>query len=246
MSRSLLLPVVAIASVAIASGASAQSVIASLDPSNVPTYQPNGFATFTFGDFPPPVIISQAPVLAFDITDVDAANGIFGGLGVDVVFDSDPGQAENQTTINFPAHLAWWEVRLRIGPDNEATAIRTTFIDIDGPEQDTGGGEGGALFLDGDEHVYEFDLTQVPDDGQFHTLVIPLTQPLFTQGAFGLNPGNGLIDPGLKQIQIQSVFDSTGRFNVDVEYARIMIPEPAAAMLVAAACSVALARRKNR
>ena len=225
-------------------GAHAQAVIASLDSSTLPVNPANGFNGFSFGDFAPPGFISQPPLLVFDVIDDDGNNGVFGGIGVDFVDSVDEGGAENQRTKNFDASLGVWELRLRVHPTNEATSIRTTMIDIDGPEQSTGGGEGGVLFQQGDEHVYEFDLTGVPTDGNFHTLTLPVTTPLFTQGAFGLTAGDGIVNPGLRQIQIQSVFGSTGRLHVDVEYARVVVPEPGSLMLLALGTAAACFRRR--
>lgn len=207
-----------------------QTIVASLDTTNLPVNADNGFSGFSFGDFPAivPAIVSSPtdPYLTLDITDGNAMQGVFGGLGVDFVTSvGDP--ETNQLTQNFDPNDATWEVRLRIGDNNEATAIRTTLIDVDGAAQDDGGGPMGVSFLDGDEYVYEFDISGVPVDGEFHTLTKSLNDSAFFATGFGLNPGDGVLNPGLKQIQIQTVFDSTGRLDIEVEFARIsVIPEP--------------------
>lgn len=254
----------AVLTVSIGPLASAQKIVAELSTSTLPTNPDNGFGGFTFGDFPAfvPAIISSPtdPYLTLDITDTsgdNGDNGVFGGMGVDFVTsvqepdpdpDAEPGDTIeiNQLTQNFDPNDATWELRLKIGDNNEATAIRTTMIDIDGDAQDTGGGEGGVDFMEGDEHVYEWDISGVPVDGQFHLLTMPVASPLFTQGAFGLTAGDTIVNPGLKQIQIQSVFGSTGRLDIEVEYARIsVIPEPATlALVLFGLTSTAMIRRR--
>jgi hypothetical protein len=168
--------------------------------------------------------------LILDVTDFNGSNGIFGGIGVD--YGTPP--ATNQRDFN-PA-VARWHLRIKILPLNAATAIRTTYIDHDG-----------GFPVAAEEYVYEFDLTGVPNDGQFHTLVKPVTSPLFNQSAFGFDAADdGINNPGLRQVQIQSVFGSTGRLNVEVDYARI-VPEPVSlALLGFAAPALLLAVRRRR
>ncbi|MEM8944365.1 MAG: hypothetical protein AAGD11_04205 [Planctomycetota bacterium] len=225
----------------VVSTAKAQTIVASLDTTNLPTNATNGFGGFTFGDFPNfvPAIISS-PTDPFLTLDIPMFTNGFGGMGVDFVTSveapdpNDPNETieVNQLTQNFDPSLATWEFRLRIGDNNSATSIRTTMVDVDGPEQDSGLGEGGVLFMQGDEHVYEFDLTGVPVDGNFHTLTAAVDSPLFSQGAFGVSAGNGIVDPGLKQIQIQAG-DTTNYLDVEIEFARIvLVPEPTAMALV--------------
>ena len=67
-------------------------------------------------------------------------------------------------------------MNVKVLPNNAAKAIRATYID-----QDTG------FPVPADEYVYEFDLTGVPADGQFHLLTKPVASPLFNQNAFNFD-----------------------------------------------------------
>jgi hypothetical protein len=197
----------------------------------VPTNPENTFGSFTFDDFSAAGAVTDGPnSLILDVTDSNGSNGVFGGVGVD--YGTPP--ATNQR--DFDPALARWEVRLKILPLNAATAMRTTYIDHDG-----------GFPVAAEEYIYEFDLTSVPNDGQFHVLTKPVTSPLFNQSAFGFDAADdGINNPGLRQVQIQSVFGSTGRLNVEVDYARI-VPEPAAlALLGIAAPALLLAVRRRR
>jgi hypothetical protein len=197
----------------------------------VPMNPENTFGSFTFDDFSGPGAVTDGPTsLILDVTDFNGSNGIFGGIGVD--YGTPP--ATNQR--DFDPALARWEVRLKILPLNAATAIRTTYIDHDG-----------GFPVAAEEYVYEFDLTSVPNDGQFHVLTKAVTSPLFNQSAFGFDAADDAVNnPGLRQVQIQSVFGSTGRLNVEVDYVRI-VPEPASlALLGFAAPALMVAVRRRR
>lgn len=211
----------------------AQAATITFDENSIPTNDPvNGFGAFTFEDFGGAAVTESAIGIVLDVTDTNASNGVFGGLGVDFIVESPPTSGDF-VPQDFDAATHQWELRIKLLPNNGATAIRSTFIDDDG--------SGSA-----DEHVYEFDLTGVPNDGAFHLLTQPLSSPLFTQGAFGFTAGNNTVDPGLRQIQIQSQFGSTGRLNVEIDFLRIapIIPEPTAlAMLSVGALVLANPRR---
>ncbi|TWT47716.1 hypothetical protein [Botrimarina hoheduenensis] len=186
------------------------------DENALPTNDPvNGFGSFTFDDFGGGAVTETATSLVFDVSDNNASNGVFGGVGVDYVVENPPG---SMTFVpqHFDAATHQWELRVKLLPNNAAGALRAVFIDDDGAGT-------------ADEHQYEFNLLSVPNDGEFHVLTLPLSTPLFSQGAFGFTLGNGAVDPGLRQIQIQTPFGSTGRLNVEVDYLRITpsIPEPA-------------------
>jgi hypothetical protein len=205
------------------------------DENTYPVNPENTFGGFTHGDFAAAGAVTDgATSLIFDIQDSDSSNGVFGGIGVD--FGPVVGGA--LVPHDFNPATAEWVLRVKVLPNNAATALRTTFIDWDN-----------FLGTSGDEHVYEFDLTSVPVDGNFHDLIKPASAPLFTQGAFGLIAGNMINDPGLKQIQIQSIFGSTGRLNVEIDYAQIrVIPEPATFALVGlgSAAVMTFVRRRKR
>ena len=204
------------------------------DESTYPTNPENTFGAFTFDDFSGPGAFTDGPnSLILDVTDFTGTNGIFGGLGVD--YGTPPGTNNR----NFNAADARVELNIKILPNNAATAIRSTYID-----QDPG------FPVPAEEYVYEFDLTAVPVDGLFHLLTKPvLGGELFHQNAFNFDAADdGINNPGLRQMQIQSVFGSTGRLNVEIDFLRIVaIPEPATVLTLAlAAPALAVAVRRRR
>jgi hypothetical protein len=210
--------------------ARAQDLPIVFDESTYPTNPENGFGAFTFDDFSGPGAFTDGPnSVILDVTDFNGSNGIFGGVGVD--YGTPP--ATNQR--DFDPALAHWRVRLKILPNNAATAIRTTYIDHDG-----------GFPVAAEEYIYEFDLTSVPNDGQFHVLTKPVTSPLFNQSAFGFDAADdGINNPGLRQVQLQSVFGSTGRLNVEIDYVRI-VPEPASLGLLCLAGPALLVMARRR
>jgi hypothetical protein len=200
------------------------------DENTYPTNPQNGFGAFTFDDFSASGAFTDGPTsLILDVVDSNASNGIFGGVGVDY------GTPPSTNQVNFDPAAAVWKLAVKILPNNAATAIRTTYIDHDG-----------GFPVAAEEYIYEFDLTSVPIDGQFHVLTKPVTSPLFNQSAFGFDAADdGINNPGLRQVQIQSVFGSTGRLNVEVDYVRIVIPEPASLVLLGLAVPAVLAIRRR-
>jgi hypothetical protein len=216
MNRKLAWLAVAVAVALVGRLASAQLPVV-FDETHVPTNPENTFGSFTFDDFSGPGAFTDgANSLILDVTDFNGSNGIFGGAGVD--YGTPPGTNNR----NFDAATAMWEVSVKILPNNAATAFRTTYID-----QDPG------FPVPAEEYVYEWDLTTVPNDGLFHVLTKPvLGGAAFSQSAFGFDAADdGINNPGLRQVQIQSVFGSTGRLNIEVDYARI-VPEPASVTLL--------------
>ena len=203
------------------------------DENTYPTNPENTFGAFTFNDFSGAGAFTDGPTsLTLDVQDFDSSNGVFGGVGVD--YGTPP--ATNQR--NFDPAVARWEVSLKILPNNAATALRTTYIDHDG-----------GFPVAAEEYVYEFDLTSVPNDGQFHVLTKPvLGGELFHQNAFNFDANDdGINNPGLRQMQIQSVFGSTGRLNVEVDFARIVqVPEPASLVMLGLAAPAALFAARRR
>jgi hypothetical protein len=204
------------------------------DENTYPTNPENTFGAFTFDDFSGPGAFTDGPTsLTLNVTDSTGTNGIFGGVGVD--YGTPPGTNNH----NFDAATARLEMGIKILPNNAATAIRTTYID-----QDPG------FPVPAEEYVYEFDLTTIPVDGLFHVLTKPvLGGELFHQTAFNFDAADdGINNPGLRQMQIQSVFGSTGRLNVEIDFVRIVaIPEPASVLMLALAApalAVAVGRRR--
>ena len=233
MTRKLLCLAAAMMAVAlIGRTASAQLPIV-FDENTYPTNPDNGFGAFTFDDFSGPGAFTDGPTsLTLDVTDSNGSNGVFGGVGVDY------GNPPSTNQRNFDPATAMWEVSVKILPNNAATAFRTTYIDHDG-----------GFPVAAEEYIYEFDLTSVPNDGLFHLLTKPvLGGELFNQSAFGFDAADdGINNPGLRQLQIQSVFGSTGRLNVEIDYVRLVIPEPASlALMGLAAPALLLAVRRRR
>ncbi len=203
------------------------------DENTYPVNPENTFGAFTHGEFATAGALIDGPTsLILNVTDSNLDGNSFGGVGVD--FGPLVGGA--LVPHDFNPATSVWELRIRKLPLNTATAIRTTYIDLDN-----------FLGTSGDEHVFEFDLTGVPIDGNFHTLLKPASAPLFTQGAFGLIAGNTVNDPGLKQIQVQSLFGTPDILNVEIDYVRIRaIPEPATLALFGLGGLAMMAFRRKR
>ena len=230
MKRKLLFLAAAMMAVALIGRMASAQLPVVFDENTYPTNPQNGFGAFTFDDFSGPGAFTDGPnSLILDVTDSTLSNGIFGGVGVD--YGTPP--ATNQ--VNFAIDNVRWAMRLKKLPLNEATAIRTTYLDHDG-----------GFPIGVREYIYEFDLTGVPMDGQFHKLVRPFNAPLFDQNGFGFTGAtDGINNPGLRQLQIQSVFGSTGRLNVEIDWVRI-VPEPASLALIGLAAPALLLTVRRR
>jgi len=202
------------------------------DENTYPTNPENTFGAFTHGDFSATGAFTDgATSLILNVTDADASNGVFGGVGVD--YGTPPGTVNH----DFDPATAEWQVAVKILPLNAATAFRTSYID-----QDAG------FPVPAEEYIYEFDLTGVPVDGLFHVLTKPANAELFHQSAFGFDAADdGINNPGLRQLQIQSVFGSTGRLNIELDYVQIVsVPEPASMALLGLAVPALLLFRRSR
>ncbi|MEO1498084.1 MAG: hypothetical protein AAFV43_13135 [Planctomycetota bacterium] len=178
---------------------------------NAAQHDANGFE---FGDFDDAFFGSFSTadgLISLDINDFNNDGDFFGGAGSDIFTSFDT----NTTSL---------DVTFRVGPDNLASAFRVTLKDGDGLDTD------GVTPL-ADEHVFEFDLTSLsPVDG-FVTVSTPLNLgPLFTQGAFGGNPGDALQNYGLEQVQVQSVFGENQRLQIDIQ--QVQLVDSAATLLV--------------
>lgn len=164
-------------------------------------FRANGFQYGDFGFFA--VDATGDSILIDVMSDDDGVNGLFGGLGSDVA-------------ANFDIATTQLEVTFTVGANNAAPEFRVSLVD-----DDTDGGP-----TAGDEHVFSFDISAVTP-GQQVTLTkqLALDGPLFTQDAFGGDPGDGIQNYGLRQIQLQSVFDAPERLNIDLQSIKLVDPD---------------------
>lgn len=201
----------------------AQVLVAEFSEQTIPVNPMNGFGSFTFGDLSVAGAVTDGPdSLIFDVqTDNDGSNGFFGGIGVDFSNNTEvaPG-VFLQLPLDFDPAESWWEMRVRLLENNAAATVNTVYRDLDS--------------IDGanaDEFQFNFDLTSIPSDGEFHIISVPATNFGFSQTSAG-SP-DGINNPGLNQIQIQSVFGSSDRLNIEVDWVRIYtVPEPSGLVLL--------------
>jgi hypothetical protein len=209
--------------------AEADTIIATFDENYYPINPVNNFGAFTFADFVAPGAFTDGPTsLLLNVTDTNGVNGVYGGVGVDYGTGSGP-----LVPIDFDPTSAYWELRIKI-TDSEADALHIAMFDRDGP--------GSA-----DEYFYEFDLTGVPVDGQFHSLFKAIPNWLFSQTPVAFLPGDGVLNPGLGRITILSVLGSTEPLRVEIDHATIWaaVPEPSALALLTLGSLVMLQRRRK-
>lgn len=182
--------------------ANAAYVVTSFDESHFPLNPENLYEGFTWGDFDfPGAVIDDPTSISLDIYDRDGLNNVAGGIGVDYpAHDFDP-------------NLAQWEIRYRVLPNNTATAFRTVYVDDDGP--------GATNPRRGTEYDYDFNIAGVTPAQGWQTITKPFSNFADTGTAYANDPGDGIQNPGLKQLQLQSVYGSTGRLNVEVDYVKI-------------------------
>ncbi len=218
MKRKLLYFMATVAAVAMIGRVTSAQLPVVFDENTYPTNPENSFGAFTFDDFSYPGAFTDGPnSLILDVQDYTGTNGVYGGVGVD--YGTPPGTNNH----DFDPAFAQWELSVRILKNNSATTIQATYID-----QDAG------VPVPAEEYVYEFAFTGLSDDGLFHVLTKPVTNELFHQTAFGFDAADdGINNPGLRQLRIQSALGSTGRLNVEIDYVRIVaIPEPASLTLL--------------
>ena len=191
---------------------------------NIPLYTADGTffssapAGFTFGAFAGNVTES-ATSLTIDATG-------FGGLGRDLaVVDFDP--------ANYQIHLIY---RLLAG--NEAADFRIILRDTDGDDSAPGTGR--------EDYQFFVDTTfATPLGNGFSEQFVPLNAVFRQQSFNSTNDGDGVLNPGLDQWQLQSAFGSNARLNLELASVELReIPEPASAALIAALGILASRRRR--
>ena len=162
-------------------------------------FDTNGFAFADFNDFF--AIDTTGGTIDIDImNDLDGVNGLFGGMGSDLVADFDP----NTTNL---------EVALTVDPLNVASSFNIVLVDNDGSTS-------------GEEYQFSFDLTGVtPGVPTLLTQSLVSPGPVFSQPAFGQDPGDGIQNYGLRQVQIQSVFGSPDRLKISVDSVSLIDPD---------------------
>lgn len=203
-----------------ASGIASATTILTFDENVIPTNPENGFGSFTFAGFDGAAVTDGLASLTIDAT-------AFGGVGVDY------------PQRNFNPSQATGVLRLRVLEGNAATSLNAVLVESD--IEEIGGNTG-------EQYGLIFSLSNLtPADG-FVTLSTPLSSAISFGGAFGRDPGNGTLDPGLYQVQLQSPFGATDRLHVEVDYFQINsneeVPEPAAWVLATFGGLIAVLRRR--
>ncbi|WP_425395542.1 PEP-CTERM sorting domain-containing protein [Aeoliella sp.] len=215
----------------------AQVLVAEFSEETIPTNPMNGYGSFTFDDFSVAGAITDGPdSLIFDVqTDDDGNNGFFGGIGVDYGINTEVApEVFLLLPLDFDPAVSWWEMRVRLLENNAASTVNTVYRDVD--------------TIDGanaEEFQFNFDLTSIPSDGEFHIISVDATNFGFFQTSAGTP--DGVNNPGLNQIQIQSVYGSSDRLNIEVDWVRIYtVPEPSGLVLLGLGGVAACLLRRRR
>lgn len=177
-------------------------------------------AGFTFSGFAGGAVTESATSLTIDASS-------FGGLGRDLA------------QVDFDASQYQLRIVYRILDGNEAANFRIILRDNDGDDSAPGQGtEDHQIFID------TSFATPLNDGSGFSEQFSPLNS-VFTDTSFGFtNGGDGTLNPGLNQWQLQSSFNSTDRLYIEVQSVEL-IPEPAsAALMTAGLLTIGLRRRK--
>jgi hypothetical protein len=159
----------------------------------------NGFAFGDFNDFF--AVDTSNGVISIDINaDLDNANGLFGGMGSDIVAD-------------FNAATTLLEVTLTVDPLNAASSFNIVLVDNDGVNT-------------GEEYQFGFNLTGVtPGVPTVLTQSLINPGPIFRQAAFNQADGDMIQNYGFRQLQIQSPFGGTNRLKIDVQSVKLIDPD---------------------
>lgn len=207
-------------------GPVARGFEATFDENFFPVNPVNTFGGFTFGGFGGSGLVDGVSSFFIDSSE-------YGGVGVDYVVDDGNGTGTFIPQDFDPTgHVV--EISVKLLANNVAPNINVILSDVDG--------DGVA-----DDHQYNFDLTSIPNDGNFHLLSRSVFDAGFVGNSFGFAKGDDVFNPGLRQIQIQSQFGSTDRLNVEVDFVQIRpIPEPTTLILAAFGCaSIGIMTRRS-
>ena len=152
----------------------------------------------------------------------------FGGLGRDLVTPV----AVDETTDTV-------RIEYRVLGNNEASDFRIILRDNDGDDSAPGlGTEDHQLFVD-----MSF-ASPLGDGSGFSEQFIPIA-PVFRAQSFGFaNDGDGVLNLGLDQWQLQSAFGATDRLNIEVRLVEI-VPEPGTFGLALTGLALAAVRRRR-
>ena len=182
--------------------ASAAYVVTSFDENHYPTNPENGYGGFAWGDFDFPGAVTDGPSsLSLDIYDRDGLNNVAGGIGVDYPihrFRPQPGPVGNSLprAAQQYGHRVSHGLHRRRRPRHHQSPPRHRI----------------RLRL---QHRRRHTGSRLADDYQ------TVQQFRYSGTAFGRDPGDGIQNPGLNQLQLQSVYGSTGRLNVEVDYVKV-------------------------
>ncbi|MEM8782331.1 MAG: PEP-CTERM sorting domain-containing protein [Planctomycetota bacterium] len=155
---------------------------------------------------------------------IDASS--FGGIGRDL------------TQTDFDASEYQLRIVYRLLPGNEAEDFRVVLRDNDGDDSAPGQGtEDHQIFID------TSFATPLNDGSGFSEQFSPLNS-VFTDKSFGFtNGGDGALNPGLDQWQLQSAFGGTDRLHLEVRSVEL-VPEPGSAALLGAGLTAFVLRRR--
>ncbi|MEM7625147.1 MAG: PEP-CTERM sorting domain-containing protein [Planctomycetota bacterium] len=201
-------------------------IAASASAQNVSLYEGDGaFFTsvpggFTFDSFATGVTESPTSLTV----DVSA----FGGLGRDLT-----------APVTVDETTASVRLEYRVLDNNEAADFRVILRDNDGDDSAPGlGTEDHQLFVD-------MSFASPLNDGSgFSEQFVPLN-PVFRAQSFGFaNDGDGVLNLGLDQWQIQSAFGSATRLNIEVRSVEI-VPEPTTLGFAVAGLALVAGQRRR-
>ncbi|QEG36431.1 hypothetical protein [Bythopirellula goksoeyrii] len=162
-------------------------------------FDANGFAFADFDDFF--AVDTSGGSISIDInSDIDGQNGLFGGMGSDIVAD-------------FTAATTQLEITLTVDPLNVASNFRIVLVDNDGVDT-------------GEEYQFYIDLASLtPGQPTLITQSLINPGPVYRQAANGQTDGDMVQNYGLRQMQIQSEFGGTNRLKIDVESIKLVDPD---------------------